>query len=50
MLKKHIKAKGIGKIPEGTYNNDIKIIINKSAAMALNILDARFKVNIKYEQ
>lgn len=50
MLKKHIKAKVIGKIPDGTYQNDIKIIINKSAAMALNILDARFKVNIKYEQ
>jgi LysM repeat protein len=49
MLKKHIKAKVVGKIPEGTYQSDIKIILNKSAASALNILDGRFKVNIKYE-
>jgi hypothetical protein len=50
MMKKHVKAKVIGKIPEGTYSEDIMIIINKSAAKELNILDTRFKVNIKYEQ
>ncbi len=50
MMKKHVKAKVIGKIPDGTYSEDIMIIINKSAAKELNILDTRFKVNIKYEQ
>lgn len=50
MLKTHIKAKVLGKIPVGTYASDIQIIISPSIAKDLKILDGRFKVNIKYEQ
>lgn len=50
MLKKHIKAKVLGKIPEGTYAADVQIIISSAVAKDLGILDARFKVNIKYEE
>jgi LysM repeat protein len=50
MLKTHIKAKVLGKIPSGTYAEDIQIIISPSVAKDLRILDGRFKVNIKYEQ
>jgi LysM repeat protein len=50
MLKKHIKAKVLGKLPEGTYADDVQIIISSAVAKDLGILDARFKVNIKYEE
>lgn len=50
MLKKHIKAKVLGKLPEGTYAEDVQIIISSAVAKDLGILDARFKVNIKYEE
>ncbi len=50
MLRRHIKAKVIGKIPENTYNQDVNIIISPAIARELGIFDARFKVNIKYEQ
>lgn len=50
MLKTHIKAKVLGKIPPGTYAEDIQIIISPAVAKELGILDARFKVNVKYEQ
>jgi hypothetical protein len=50
MLKTHIKAKVIGKIPSHTYAEDIQIIISPALAKELGILDGRFKVNIKYEQ
>ena len=50
MLKKHIKAKVLGKIPTGTYHDDIAIIISSAIAKDLGILDVRFKVNIKFEK
>ncbi len=50
MLKTHVKAKVLGKIPLSTYAEDIQIIISPAVAKELGILDARFKVNIKYEQ
>lgn len=50
MLKKHIKAKVLGKIPSGTYHDDITIIISSAIAKDLGILDVRFKVNIKFEK
>jgi len=50
MLKKHIKAKVLGKIPTGTYHDDITIIISSAIAKDLGILDVRFKVNIKFEK
>lgn len=49
MFKRHIKAKVLGKIPDGTYSSDVQIILNSSAARELGILDQRFKVNIKFE-
>jgi len=50
MLKKHIKAKVLGKIPFGTYHEDIALIISSAIAKDLGILDVRFKVNIKFEK
>lgn len=50
MLKKHIKAKVLGKIPASTYNEEVSLIISPMAAKDLGILDFRFKVNIKYEK
>lgn len=50
MLRRHIKAKVIGKIPANTYNSDVNIIISPSIARELGIFDTRFKVNIKYEK
>lgn len=49
MFRRHIKAKVLGKIPDGTYSSDVQIILNSSAAKELGILDQRFKVNIKFE-
>jgi LysM repeat protein len=50
MLKKHIRAKVLGKIPLGTYQEDIALIISSAIAKDLGILDVRFKVNIKFEK
>lgn len=50
MFRKHTKAKVIGRIPPGTYKDDVKLIISSAVAKELGILDRRFKVNIKYEQ
>lgn len=50
MLRRHVKAKVIGRIPANTYNNDVSIIISYSIAKELGIFDTRFKVNIKYEK
>lgn len=49
MLKRHVRAKVLGKIPQSTYAAEVQIIINSSVARELGILDQRFKVNIKYE-
>ena len=49
MLKRHVRAKVLGKIPQSTYAEEVQIIINSSVARELGILDQRFKVNIKYE-
>ena len=50
MLKKHVKAKVLGKIPAGTYQSDVEIFISQSVAKALGLLDTRYKVNIKFEK
>ena len=50
MMKNHVKAKVIGKIPTSTYSEDIQIIISPAVAKDLGILDTRFMVNIKYER
>ncbi|MBC7886071.1 MAG: LysM peptidoglycan-binding domain-containing protein [Saprospiraceae bacterium] len=49
MLKKHVKAKVLGRIPEGTYKEDINLFVSPGVARELGIRDARFMVNIKYE-
>ncbi len=48
MLKRMIKAKVIGKIPEGTFANDVELILNPAAAKELGLLDIRFKALVKY--
>ncbi|KXK39846.1 MAG: LysM peptidoglycan-binding domain-containing protein [Saprospiraceae bacterium] len=50
MLRKSIKAKVLGRIPENTYKSDVEIIITANTAKELGILDSRFKVNVKYEK
>ena len=50
MLRNHIKAKVIGKIPSDTYSEDIEIIISPAIAKDLGILDTRYMVNVKYEK
>lgn len=50
MLKNHIKAKVIGKIPPETYSDEIEIIISPAIAKDLGILDTRYMVNLKYEK
>ncbi len=50
MLRRHVKAKVIGKIPSNTYNEEVNIIISASIAKELGIFDTRFKVNVKYEK
>ncbi|MFZ1749457.1 MAG: LysM peptidoglycan-binding domain-containing protein [Saprospiraceae bacterium] len=50
MVKTHLKAKVLGKIPTGTYQDEIELFISPSVARELGILDSRYKVNIKYEQ
>jgi len=50
MLRRHTKAKVIGKIPQGTYPDDIELILSPKCAKIMGILDTRFKVNIKFEK
>lgn len=50
MMKSHVKAKVIGKIPSDTYYSDVQIILSPGAVMDLGILDTRYMVNIKFEK
>ncbi len=50
MMKSHVKAKVIGKIPSDTYYGDVQIILSPGAVMELGILDTRYMVNIKFEK
>ena len=49
MLKRQVKAKVLGRIPEGTYREDINLFVSPGVAHQLGIRDTRFMVNIKYE-
>jgi LysM repeat protein len=49
MLKRQVKAKVLGRIPEGTYRDDISLFVSPGVARELGIRDSRFMVNIKYE-
>lgn len=47
-LRRSIRIKVIGRIPYGTYTNDVKLIISPRAAIQLGGLDRRFKVEVDY--
>jgi len=49
MLKRQVKAKVLGRIPDGTYRDDIGLFVSPGVARELGIRDTRFMVNIKYE-
>ncbi len=49
MLRRQVKAKVLGRIPEGTYKDEINLFVSPGVAHQLGILDTRFMVNIKYE-
>lgn len=46
--KRSVRVKVIGRIPYGTYTNDVKLVISPRAAIHLGGLDRRFKVEISY--
>lgn len=46
--RRSVRIKVIGRIPYGTYTNDIKLVISPRAAKQLGGLDRRFKVEIDY--
>ena len=48
MARRTVKAKVLAKIPEGTYNSDINVVLSNATAKSLGALDARFMVEIKY--
>lgn len=50
MRKRTVKAKVVGRIPEGTYNSDINVVLSSATAKSLGALDSRFRVEIKYIQ
>lgn len=50
MLKSHVKAKVLGKIPPDTYFEDVQIILSPEVIKELRILDTRYMVNIKFEK
>jgi len=46
--KRSVRVRVIGRIPYGTYTNDVKLVISPRAASQLGGLDRRFKVEISY--
>ena len=46
--RRSVRVKVIGRIPYGTYTNDIKLVISPRAAKQLGGLDRRFKVEIDF--
>jgi LysM repeat protein len=50
MIGRTVKAKVVGRIPEGTYNSDINVVLSSATAKSLGALDSRFRVEIKYIQ
>ena len=50
MLRREMSAKVLGRIPSGTYKNDISLFLSPTLAKSLGILDARCKVQITYEK
>jgi LysM repeat protein len=48
MLKRKVKAKVLGKIPTGTYTDDIALFISPAVANELGILDNKANVVVSY--
>jgi LysM repeat protein len=46
--RRSVRIKVIGRIPYGTYTNDVKLLISPRAAKQLGGLDRRFKVEVSY--
>ena len=47
-MRRSVRAKVVGRIPDGTYAKDIDIILSSATASALGALDARFMVEMRY--
>lgn len=50
LRKTTVRAKVIGRIPEGTYMNDIDVVLSSGTANSLGALDGRFMIDIKYQE
>ena len=50
MLRRKVKAKVLGRIPDDTYRKDISILLSPTAARALGALDSRFMVELYYAE
>ena len=48
LVSRSVRVKVIGRIPYGTYTNDVKLVISPRTAKQLGGLDRRFKVEIDY--
>ncbi len=48
LVNKRIVAKVIGRIPDNTYADNVKVILSPEAAKALRAIDQRFFVRYKY--
>jgi hypothetical protein len=48
-LRKSVRAKVVGRIPQGTYMSDTDIVLSSSTAKSLGALDSRFKVELIYQ-
>ncbi len=46
--RRSVRIKVIGRVPYGTYTNDVKLLISPRAAMQLGGVDRRFKVEVNY--
>lgn len=50
LVRSTVTAKVVGRIPEGTYAEDIALYVSPKVARQLGVLDPRFQVNIKYQR
>ena len=48
MMQRAVKAKVVGRIPAGTYSEEISIWVSPATARALGALDNRFRVDVTY--
>jgi len=48
LVKRQQRVKVIGRIPYGTYTNDVKLLLSPRAAKHLGGIDRRFKVKVEY--